>query len=221
MCNHSGALFISVHVYKAGGSFVSEWLQLFCDALGGRSSFWSVWGHHDMREADWVAPYQGGRPASTAPPFMLATVRDPVDRFVSAMYELVKRNKWATPSLSSLLDEIDRRGFWEPHLYPQHVFLVDRDVNPLPLDYIGRGEFADEARTLLHDRMGVHGPLQSMQLRKRSEVLLARRRANSSTGELVHPSAREVSRICSLYRLDYVLLHIAWPSACSRSALKR
>ena len=221
MCNKSGVLFTSVHVYKAAGSYISEWLKHFCRAINGRFLFWSVWGYHTMSESQWMMPMGNitpsrQEPSSSSAVFMLATIRDPVERFISAMHELIKHGKWSSPSLTGLLDAVDRRGFWEPHLYPQFLFLTRRDGHPLPLDYIGRGEFAEEARALLHLKMSVAEPLQTMQLKRKTEVTLSLRQSNATIDRIAWASPQEVKRICSLYHLDYTLLHLPFPSVCSR-----
>eukprot|EP00966_Prymnesium_polylepis_P125854 2910164-Prymnesium_polylepis.1 len=82
MCNASGDIFVSVHVYKSAGSFLAEWLRAFCAVIGGRSTFWSVWGYHTMRETDWTSSGSAAsstNSASSSTTFMLAMVRDPVD----------------------------------------------------------------------------------------------------------------------------------------------
>lgn len=85
ICNKSGALVASVHIYKAAGSYLRKWLQYGCNNHGGRIL------SHGWREG--VRVLRSTALARSPPPFVLAAVRDPVDRFISAMHELVRRNR--------------------------------------------------------------------------------------------------------------------------------
>ena len=83
---------------------------------------------------------------------VFSVVRDPLERLVSALHELSRRNhpphssphadgKW-TPelhagSLTELIATIRARGYWNAHIKPQASFLFDsRTGRQLPLDMV-------------------------------------------------------------------------------------
>jgi hypothetical protein len=149
ICNTSGRSVVAlVHVYKASGTFLRQWLAAACPSHV-RTLYDDEWlaAAASLARARLVAT-----PAARST--VVALVRNPVDRLVSARDELISRGAWsAHQPLSDLIARMERRGIWNPHLAPQVFFLLDRDGMPHPITYLGRAEFADEARVLLLDRL--------------------------------------------------------------------
>lgn len=208
VCNNSGSLVASVHIYKAAGSYLRKWLQLGCHEVGGRIlNISAPLALHALHAATLGA----------SPPFVVAAVRDPVDRFISAMDELNRRHRWPKHrSLSELILSVERRGFWDVHLVPQRSFLLQRDRfgidSPIPLDYLVRSEFACEAREVLLARLGA-SRLSRRPLPSRAQQAVMAHTSNPDEAE-TWPSLQEVRRLCALYRLDYVSLHLPLPRVC-------
>lgn len=78
-------------------------------------------------------------------------IREPVDRFVSAYLEVLKRAIIDCPGtrgkkfytirdekerFKEFINEIDKNGFWENHARPQSFYLSDKDGNILDLDFV-------------------------------------------------------------------------------------
>eukprot|EP00316_Scyphosphaera_apsteinii_P015989 CAMPEP_0119338448 /NCGR_PEP_ID=MMETSP1333-20130426/96067_1 /TAXON_ID=418940 /ORGANISM="Scyphosphaera apsteinii, Strain RCC1455" /LENGTH=377 /DNA_ID=CAMNT_0007349729 /DNA_START=199 /DNA_END=1329 /DNA_ORIENTATION=+ len=144
VCKHIAAL----HVFKVGGTALHYFLNEACP--------------HEFE--CFSRPYlQPKRPISAAKLpkcntsfapaalpsgkwLMFASVRDPVERLVSAMFELMRRGlteRWfpgdAAPRetwLPALVDSIFKFGFWDAHLWPQSYFMLTANAKPLPIDYI-------------------------------------------------------------------------------------
>lgn len=204
----------AVHVYKAAGSFAEAVMTDLC----GASSFAELWfwdGARDRRvRGVWVrnmsasVEQRGGQ--------LLSLVRDPVDRAMSVLHEMVRRGwmrKGAT--LRSLSDRLCSQGFFNDHAFPQSAHLLaPSSGKALPLTYLGRAESASsELVPLLSWALNVQAPA-TLATKARSSRGVTRHSSVSST-EAVLPSWNETRALCQHYRIDYHLLQLPLPRACS------
>jgi hypothetical protein len=212
-CN--GTYFI--HVFKSAGSFISDEIQNLCPPsefkffanyrAANRLNMNQLW--HALNRSD---PYDRR--------LVISLVRDPVDHLVSALHELVARNKIsASTSLSVLLDNIERRGFWEPHIYPQWLQLVDqKSGSALPIDYIGRSEQAEDVKRLINRVLPQHR--HTSMFRKHDWRVQSRASTQRKNRFSIWPSWNETIRVCAMYIKDYELFNLPMPRACRKGAVK-
>lgn len=188
---------VHIHVYKAGGTSVNLALVRRCREAGQRSRMLtssprgiSTPKYFSLQPPTPLSPRV---PATTR---FLCTVREPVARFVSAFYELRKWGHLGVPrgwrgSFDGLVQSLGDGVFWNPHLQPQWMFLLEHDarqrlVVPLPavVEIIAFENIANLTQTHAN--------------------------ARSDSGSVV-PTVAHIRRICELYRMDIELLQIPSP----------
>jgi len=214
-CHGTNADITYVHVYKAGGSAVEQ-LSDECQQTSLRNNF--------------VINPDTGKASAMAKKFgavngMLATfVRDPIDRFCSAVAEIYASGhlwkwnpdpdhpeKWVGEMIASIQRE---KWLWNAHTTPQNVVLRHNNGTKLPMAFVGStGSFNRDLKALyaktgaLHTPTFkvVHGPEQA----KHAETLRGKK-------ELI---CRKISQddllfLCKMYYEDYIAFDLTPPNEC-------
>ena len=237
-CPQRGTAFL--HVFKAAGSSINKAMEIgSCTAALLCMSRWdfcydtpATKGHdptyHEQSEA--VRDARATRGA-----LLFSIVRDPATRFVSALGQLVRSQRVASnTTVSDLLGSVASRGFWDPHIWPQHYFLLNSNGTQLPVDFIGttpdvgilqpfllaEWTVLGGANHVAHPAVNTHdGPASPLMSWRTRGVLPAKGvPAATSTGS-DSISDEETQRVCQLYRLDYELFGFEWPRVCARSVV--
>lgn len=136
--------FLFVHNPKVGGSSIRKVLAPFHDAA---TSFWHQgWDYDENRVVDMahLSAYQWLVDDAVADLFKFGFIRNPYDRFFSALNEFIRRHSDSFPNLTVdklelVLTPASTRYDWRfVHFCPQHVFFYvsGRSV----VDFVGRHE---------------------------------------------------------------------------------
>jgi len=256
VCPSAGLFFI--HVYKAAGVTVTAVMDRECGNATGAAG--AVCMMHEYGACGEAANaecscgetmfvrqprtlFAPGEPAAVkaarSPPsngLFFTLVRDPLDKLISAMSELDMRGELgvslnATDLLDSVLRRIRAEGFFNAHLWPSSLFLVDPIRNStserlakLPMDFIGTAEQSGPALAWLRWRLR-RGSVRSSP----TDWLVSTDGSGSEESEhhnvqvgglhtdlsgRIHPTDAHLREVCRLYRVDYVALQMPHPSAC-------
>ena len=198
---------VFVHVYKAGGSSVKSLLEGNCEQV-------QAYGWLNRRSAS--ALFTAREPRSNTSwrrdprTFTFAVVRDPVERFLSAVRELSGpgRNRsipltgrlMGDATLREVLDSIHEHSFWDDHIKPQWSQLTNSLGEPIPVDAIYP---LDEFFT---------GVVPDLQAAFGSPALVPHIVSPVSKNLAALPkldiTAAQLVEICKLYWFDYALLRL-------------
>ena len=216
-----------VHVFKAGGTSINEQFMHACPestCLAKLKTCFKVvrTSKRPALATTALAPpaVLEARTAPTALTFSL--VRDPIERFVSAHAELIKRNKasphgdWVpTDGISKLIASVRSHGFWDPHVRPQYTFLLHDDGTPLPLEYIGTMDTFSVAEDLAFGReSATHAVANARTVPCDSLARAADSAARGFDGSLESLSDGLVHLLCDLYSLDFEIFGFPLPRSC-------
>ena len=214
-CDTESTVF--VHVFKSAGSSINAKMLASCGAQSHCMSLYAsqCFGMGAMKNAVPLYDQCAPEPLSRAfGGFVFSVVREPIARFVSAVDELKRRGVLAeNETVVGVLEMIQREGFFDAHIRPQYSFLVkglsmERELEPLPIDYIARVEAMDGLELLL---WGSH---EGSKLNQVNPGRPAR-----EVDATLRPEVRCV--VAELYSLDYDLFGYELPAGCITSPPKR
>lgn len=194
-----------VHVYKAGGTAISAWMSQICDP----PKHWNTMIGFEKNVPS---------PLLQQTYFIFSVIRDPVERYVSAIEEIAARQRFMNHTgpwrydrqppeewVTSSLDKIEQMGrFWNMHLVPQHVFLYDHNGTALPINMLLLLEDGNIPEIL--------NLMSKLYLGTSAEMLDSRGPGSEMSGislkEAIKVSKRDKQRICKFYRDDYELFDL-------------
>jgi len=236
----------AIHVYKTGGSTLLKELYNLCPNNMTRcfaSRYRCEGGVVSTRTTAFTNHEPPSVRAAHRRPtsLIVASVRDPTDRLVSAFLELKRRATWdwskharAKPGpggdtegrrywagdFESFLVSIEKRGFWNAHFAPQaDLLLTPNGAHALPVDYLAwTSDISDVVSRVIPSRLGL-----DQTDARRIPIWRSSNRSSTSHDRLNWPtvSSAQQLRICVLYRIDYGAFAIPSPSPACQEDLVR
>lgn len=155
-------------------------------------------------------------------------VRDPIDRFYSAVAEIyaagldnpADHDRWnPDPNapqtwVKEMVDSIKRKGFlWNDHIIPQNIFLRHNNGTKLAMEFVGSMKSYNRDLKALYGKAGaihaqtikvVHGPEQT----KFAEILRGKKAFIRAVSE------DDLLFLCKMYYEDYIAFDLIPPNNC-------